>query len=313
MHPDLDLILRATRDLFAARRREARRRRPRGVRAHPRLRHRAGPGARRAASCSTTATSPSSTPTASSRRSSRATQRKVWLKSGRLPDHRPGRGAHRHRRQLRAATSARRTSRRRSPRSTSRRRRRSSTSSGCATSAASSSSTSSTWRSRRTATRSSRRCRRRSGRDKAKTNVLRITELGLVEMTRKRMRESLGRMLHEACFYCDGQGFVKTATTVAYEIFREIRREAAELQGPDAGRSTATPRSPAAPGRGARRAAPPDGSLQQDPSRCGRRASYHREQYDLYGRTVARRGPPHRNLQERLAPTGGPRFSAGAR
>ena len=46
MHPDLDLILRATRDLFAARRGEARRRRPRGVRAHPRLRHRAGPGAR---------------------------------------------------------------------------------------------------------------------------------------------------------------------------------------------------------------------------------------------------------------------------
>jgi Rne/Rng family ribonuclease len=64
------------------------------------------------------------------------------------------------------------------------------------------------------------------GRDKAKTNVLRISELGLVEMTRKRVRESIGRVLHEDCPYCDGKGFVKTATTVCYEIFREIRREA---------------------------------------------------------------------------------------
>lgn len=63
------------------------------------------------------------------------------------------------------------------------------------------------------------------GRDKAKTNVLRISELGLVEMTRKRVRESIGRVLHEDCSYCDGQGFVKTPTTVGYEIFREIRRE----------------------------------------------------------------------------------------
>lgn len=64
------------------------------------------------------------------------------------------------------------------------------------------------------------------GRDKAKTNVLRISELGLVEMTRKRVRESIGRMLHEDCPYCDGKGFVKTASTVCYEIFGEIRREA---------------------------------------------------------------------------------------
>ncbi len=70
------------------------------------------------------------------------------------------------------------------------------------------------------------------GRDKAKTNVLRISELGLVEMTRKRVRESIGRMLHEDCSYCDGQGFVKTATTVAYEIFREVRREAPAYKDP---------------------------------------------------------------------------------
>jgi ribonuclease G len=68
------------------------------------------------------------------------------------------------------------------------------------------------------------------GRDKAKTNVLRISELGLVEMTRKRVRESIGRILHEDCSYCDGRGYVKTATTVAYEIFRYIRREAATFK-----------------------------------------------------------------------------------
>ncbi|HET9035845.1 MAG TPA: Rne/Rng family ribonuclease, partial [Myxococcaceae bacterium] len=70
------------------------------------------------------------------------------------------------------------------------------------------------------------------GRDKAKTNVLRISELGLVEMTRKRVRESIGRMLHEDCGYCGGQGFVKTATTVGYEIFREVRREAPNFKDP---------------------------------------------------------------------------------
>lgn len=70
------------------------------------------------------------------------------------------------------------------------------------------------------------------GRDKAKTHVLRISELGLVEMTRKRVRESIGRVLHEDCWYCDGKGFVKTATTVAYEIFREIRREAPNFKDP---------------------------------------------------------------------------------
>ncbi len=70
------------------------------------------------------------------------------------------------------------------------------------------------------------------GRDKAKTNVLRISELGLVEMTRKRVRESIGRILHEDCSYCEGRGYVKTATTVTYEIFRYIRREAATYKEP---------------------------------------------------------------------------------
>jgi ribonuclease G len=70
------------------------------------------------------------------------------------------------------------------------------------------------------------------GRDKAKTNVLKISELGLVEMTRKRVRESVTRMMNEPCSYCDGKGHLKSKVTVAYEIFREIRRDASSFQEP---------------------------------------------------------------------------------
>jgi len=70
------------------------------------------------------------------------------------------------------------------------------------------------------------------GRDRAKTNVLKISELGLVEMTRKRVRESLGRMLNEACPYCEGKGFIRSKVTVVFEIFREIRREAPNFAEP---------------------------------------------------------------------------------
>jgi ribonuclease G len=67
--------------------------------------------------------------------------------------------------------------------------------------------------------------------DKAKTTLNRISELGLIEMTRKRTRESLGRLLHEPCFYCDGTGQLQSKETVAYEILREIRRKHADLPG----------------------------------------------------------------------------------
>jgi ribonuclease G len=70
------------------------------------------------------------------------------------------------------------------------------------------------------------------GRDKAKTNVLKISELGLVEMTRKRVRESVTRMLAEPCSYCEGKGHTKSKITVAYEIFREIRRDATHYPEP---------------------------------------------------------------------------------
>ncbi|GFE57291.1 Rne/Rng family ribonuclease [Geobacter sp. AOG1] len=67
--------------------------------------------------------------------------------------------------------------------------------------------------------------------DKSKTNILKISELGLVEMTRKRVRESIGRMLCEPCPYCEGRGYVKSKTTVCHEIFRELRREMLDIRG----------------------------------------------------------------------------------
>jgi len=67
--------------------------------------------------------------------------------------------------------------------------------------------------------------------DKAKTTLNRISDLGLIEMTRKRTRESLGRILHEPCFYCDGTGNLQSKETVAYEILREIGRRRKDLPG----------------------------------------------------------------------------------
>ena len=62
--------------------------------------------------------------------------------------------------------------------------------------------------------------------DHAKTQVCEVSPLGLVEMTRKRTRESLEHILCEPCTICHGRGSLKTTETVCYEIFREILREA---------------------------------------------------------------------------------------
>lgn len=62
--------------------------------------------------------------------------------------------------------------------------------------------------------------------DHAKTQVCEVSPLGLVEMTRKRTRESLEHILCEPCKVCHGRGSLKTTETVCYEIFREILREA---------------------------------------------------------------------------------------
>ncbi len=62
--------------------------------------------------------------------------------------------------------------------------------------------------------------------DKSRTNILKISELGLVEMTRKRTHEDLIRYLTEACSVCEGRGYHKSRRTVCFEIFREIEKEA---------------------------------------------------------------------------------------
>lgn len=66
--------------------------------------------------------------------------------------------------------------------------------------------------------------------DRSRTRITKISELGLVEMTRKRVRESLGRVLCRPCPYCDGSGAIKSAATICYEILREIRRAASTSQ-----------------------------------------------------------------------------------
>jgi ribonuclease G len=66
-------------------------------------------------------------------------------------------------------------------------------------------------------------------RDRVKTTAGGFSQLGLVEMTRKRTRESLAHMLCESCPVCAGKGIVKTPRSVAYDILREILREARQF------------------------------------------------------------------------------------
>ncbi len=67
-------------------------------------------------------------------------------------------------------------------------------------------------------------------RDHAKTQIGAVSSLGLVEMTRKRSRESLEQLTCEPCPTCGGRGTVKSAETVAYEIFREVLREVQQFE-----------------------------------------------------------------------------------
>jgi ribonuclease G len=71
--------------------------------------------------------------------------------------------------------------------------------------------------------------RKQLGRDRTKITVSGFTQLGLVEMTRKRTRESLAHMLCEPCPVCQGKGEVKTPRSVCYDILREILREARQF------------------------------------------------------------------------------------
>jgi len=59
--------------------------------------------------------------------------------------------------------------------------------------------------------------------DRAKTTIYNITDLGIVQMTRKRTRESLEHILCDSCPYCEGKGRIKSAKTVAYEVLRKLK------------------------------------------------------------------------------------------
>jgi ribonuclease G len=83
--------------------------------------------------------------------------------------------------------------------------------------------------------------RKQLARDRVKTMVGGFSQLGLVEMTRKRTRESLAHILTESCAACQGRGHVKTARSVAYDILREILREARQFN-PREFRVVASPR-----------------------------------------------------------------------
>ncbi len=61
--------------------------------------------------------------------------------------------------------------------------------------------------------------------DKAKTNILKISELGLVEMTRKRTRENLVQTVCEPCSHCDGRGYLLSRESVAYKVLRAMRKD----------------------------------------------------------------------------------------
>ncbi|MBA2676204.1 ribonuclease G [Ramlibacter sp.] len=71
--------------------------------------------------------------------------------------------------------------------------------------------------------------RKQLARDRVKTMSGGFSQLGLVEMTRKRTRESLAHLLCQPCDACQGKGAVRTARTVAYDILREILREARQF------------------------------------------------------------------------------------
>lgn len=67
--------------------------------------------------------------------------------------------------------------------------------------------------------------------DRAKTNILKMSELGLIEMTRQRIRPSLESAVYNTCTYCEGKGMVKSPTTMAIQTIRELRKSLGHTQG----------------------------------------------------------------------------------
>ncbi len=70
-----------------------------------------------------------------------------------------------------------------------------------------------------------------TAKDRHRLNILKMSEFGLVQMTRQRASDSLARTLNEVCPCCGGEGAVKSRRTLCYEIFRRISRDAAKING----------------------------------------------------------------------------------
>ncbi|MBL7180001.1 MAG: Rne/Rng family ribonuclease [Pseudomonadota bacterium] len=67
--------------------------------------------------------------------------------------------------------------------------------------------------------------------DRSKTHILPVSDMGLIQMTRKRIRKPLTRMLCEPCFYCDGEGYLISKQTICYNIYRELVHQARDMMG----------------------------------------------------------------------------------
>jgi ribonuclease G len=67
--------------------------------------------------------------------------------------------------------------------------------------------------------------------DKSRINILKLSEFGLVQMTRKRSSENLHQLMCESCLYCAGEGVLKSRRTICYDIFRKISRNAGKTGG----------------------------------------------------------------------------------
>ncbi len=67
--------------------------------------------------------------------------------------------------------------------------------------------------------------------DKSQTNVLPLTELGLIQMTRKRIRRNLTRTICEPCFYCNGDGHLMSGKSICHKIYRDLVSEAGDIMG----------------------------------------------------------------------------------
>ena len=126
--------------------------------------------------------------------------------------------------------------------------------------------------------------------DRARCNVVKMSELGLVEMTRQRTRESLGRQLTETCWYCEGRGALKSKRTMVYDILRSLMRQAPRLLEP----AIVVQAHPEVADLllGEERE-----TLASVEKLCGRkivvrpRGSFHQEQYDIFGTSLEALGP----------------------